>query len=181
MRNEESWNSKSKANIMRMHFSPRLIKELNKFKTPAFGEIENTFIFGETGTGKTIRAAYMFLEYLKRQWLAAETIKGIFVSFPFILKEIEDTFEDKKKSKSQIMDKYATTPFLVIDDFMTRKPTDWVYDVFYYIINQRYEHLLPNIITSNHDLESLSNLLEDDRITSRIARMCKIEHKIANY
>lgn len=181
MRTEENWEQRSKHKILKQSLTLRLIKDLERINPPELHEIESTFIFGDTESGKTIRAAFMFIEYLKQQWLKGETLKGQFVSFPTILKELEDSFENKEVSKSSIMDKYATTPLLVIDDFMTRRPTDWVYDVFYYIINYRYENVLPTIITSNLSLNELSEVLDDDRITSRIRRMCKIEQKIANY
>jgi DNA replication protein DnaC len=94
-----------------------------------------------------------------------------------MLAEIKDTYNNKGKTESEVMKKYLDVPFLVIDDFLTTRPTDWVMDVLYYLINHRYEYLLTTVITSNYTLEELEELLNDQRITSRIDRMCEVVEK----
>jgi DNA replication protein DnaC len=51
----------------------------------------------------------------------------------------------------------------------------------YHLINHRYEYMKKTIITSNYTLEELEQRLNDQRITSRINRMCKIEEKTNVY
>ena len=42
----------------------------------------------------------------------------------------------------------------MIDDIGSEKVTDWVLETLSYLVNHRYEHLLPVALTSNHTLEN---------------------------
>jgi DNA replication protein DnaC len=120
-------------------------------------------------------AAFMLLQEEKRMYL--EVIPGHckFISTLDIFSEIKSTFDNKEgKTEQEIIKFYREVPLLVLDDFGTRKPTDWVYDVLYLIINYRYEWMLPTIFTSNLNLNEISKVYGDDRLTSRIERMGKV-------
>jgi DNA replication protein DnaC len=68
---------------------------------------------------------------------------------------------------------------LILDDLGVDKPSDWVLNVLYNIINYRYENLKKTIITSNFSLDEIAEAFNDNRITRRIERMCIIEEKQA--
>jgi DNA replication protein DnaC len=74
-----------------------------------------------------------------------------------------------------IIDRIAAIPQLVIDDIGVEKNTGFSLAVLYEIIDARdmaYNKGL--IVTSNLSLGALADRLGDDRVTSRLAGMCKV-------
>lgn len=155
------------------HFPPRIIKILSNdhIKNPENMEMpKSTFISGNVSTGKTITAAKHMLQFLKIQYLnGTEYNKALFVSFPDLFFEIKNTFQpDAVVTEYEVIEKYRSVAFLVIDDFMSCKPTPFVIDTLYAIINHRYEHLKPTIITSNESIDELDAQFKIQRIARRI-------------
>jgi DNA replication protein DnaC len=179
MRDEKTWNSNFKSVVIRNNFSPRIALDLAKF--PDFPKVElgSYFIYGDICTGKTIVAAKLMLMELRKAYLENRDVSALFVSFPDLLMSLRNSFSGRNNalSESEVMNRFLNCDILVLDDFMTTKPSDWVVDVIYHLINHRYEYLLTTIITSNKDLDELEVLLGDQRITSRINRMCGIIEK----
>ena len=67
----------------------------------------------------------------------------------------------------------ANRGVLIIDDLGAEKMSEWIEETMFKIINKRYEEVLPTIITSNNDLESMEERL-GQRIVSRILEMCDV-------
>ncbi|WP_405852137.1 ATP-binding protein [Streptomyces sp. NBC_01369] len=61
-------------------------------------------------------------------------------------------------------------PLLIIDDLGAAKSSEWVEEVTYRLINRRYNHMLPSLITTNLAIKDLRAYL-GDRVTSRLAQM----------
>ncbi|MCZ4122673.1 ATP-binding protein [Streptomyces sp. H39-S7] len=61
-------------------------------------------------------------------------------------------------------------PLLIIDDLGAAKASDWTEEITYRLINRRYNHLLPTLITTNLRIGDLRAYL-GDRVTSRLAQM----------
>ncbi|MCD0485223.1 ATP-binding protein [Streptacidiphilus sp. ASG 303] len=61
-------------------------------------------------------------------------------------------------------------PLLIIDDLGAAKASEWVEEVTYRLINHRYNHMLPTLITTNLAIKDLRTYL-GDRVTSRLAQM----------
>lgn len=59
---------------------------------------------------------------------------------------------------------------LILDDIGAEKPSEWVHDVQFGIINHRYNHRLPTILTTNCSIEQLEQRV-GERISSRIVEM----------
>lgn len=173
MRTEQKWEELSSKYLG--IFTPRLQADLARIKPPAnlanFDD-KNVFIFGEVDTGKTVLAAQMMMHEFKNIYLQEKQGchgSTFFVSFPQMLYEIKQSFGPSEKS-NDVFDKYLKAHLLVLDDFMTTRPTDWVLETIYHLINHRYEYQLRTIITSNKSLPELEAILQDQRITSRISR-----------
>ncbi len=66
--------------------------------------------------------------------------------------------------------RYATARLLVIDDLGAAKGSEWVEEINYRLINHRYEHKLPTLITSNLLPKELGAAL-GERVTSRLVEM----------
>ena len=62
---------------------------------------------------------------------------------------------------------------LFLDDIGAEKPSDWVMETFYLIINKRYNEKLPIVFTSNLSIEQLAQTISD-RIASRVVETCDI-------
>ena len=160
-------------------FTPRIQTQLKNLPFPEdlYGEVESAFIYGSVSTGKTIRAAFMMLQEMKNCYLRSESHSVYFVSFPELFAEIKETFNNMEKRESEVLKRYLNVNLLVIDDFLSCRPTEWVMDTLYYLINHRYEYMKKTIITSNYSLQELEKRMNDQRITSRINAMCIIEEK----
>ncbi|MGW8765818.1 ATP-binding protein [Streptomyces sp. NPDC055815] len=61
-------------------------------------------------------------------------------------------------------------PLLIIDDLGAAKASEWVEEVTYRLINRRYNHELPTLITTNLAIRDLRAYV-GDRVASRLAQM----------
>lgn len=66
--------------------------------------------------------------------------------------------------------RYALAPLLVIDDLGAAKGSEWVEEVNYRLINFRYEHMLPTLITTNVRPGDLEQEI-GKRVASRLLEM----------
>jgi len=124
------------------------------------------YLHGESGTGKT-HIAYAIAKYVEE----AMHIKVKIYNSPNLFASIRDAMDGEYRGFMRDLLEYKG--LLIIDDVGAEKPTEWVFEQFYRIINHRYEQKLPIIFTSNLSLESLAEKL-DGRIPSRIVEMCEV-------
>jgi DNA replication protein DnaC len=171
MRTEKKWNELKWKYLHK--FPLRLQRDLKEFDSNKVKQAEeSTFIYGDVKAGKTVMAAQMMMAELKDVYLHAipeAHNKTLFVGFPDMLLEIKATYSSPE-STEEVLHKYMDAYFLVLDDFITTRPTDWVVEMIYHLINYRYENLKKTIITSNYSLPELEDILHEQRITSRISR-----------
>ncbi|GAA1890743.1 ATP-binding protein [Streptantibioticus ferralitis] len=64
----------------------------------------------------------------------------------------------------------ARCPLLILDDLGAAKTSEWTEEITYRLINRRYNHCLPTLITTNLPISDLRANL-GDRVTSRLAQM----------
>ena len=83
-------------------------------------------------------------------------------------------YQSKLKGGHPILGRAAESPLLILDDLGTSKPTDWVADQVYMLLNQRIELELPVIGTTNYTLEELEDRLGHDRSVSRLVGLCEV-------
>ncbi len=62
---------------------------------------------------------------------------------------------------------------LILDDLGAEKPTEWVRERMYEIVNQRYEWMRPIIVTSNLSPAQLAKQV-GQRVASRLMEMCEV-------
>lgn len=123
-------------------------------------------IHGRYGCGKTHLAAAI---------VNAMTRKGVlamFVVTPELLQSIRRGYDnpDAARTAQAIVDSARTIDILVLDDLGSEKPSDWVREQLFVLINARYEAELPTIITSNYSTSDLVDRL-GQRIVSRLIEM----------
>ena len=140
----------------------------------------NIFIYGKSGTGKTVLALSILIEFLEEKYINQPTSESqitinenYLVNFPNLLRHARN---DKIN-----YDSILNNSILIIDDIGIPKYTEWVYEILYTIINHRYEYNLQTIVTSNLNLNELIQKMGDDVIVSRIIAQCNITEMKTNY
>ncbi len=126
-------------------------------------ESRNVFISGKVGVGKT----HLAVSLAKR--IIRDSLKRVlFIAGVDLLYQIKETFDpDCEIATAEITDKHSRVPYLIIDDLGVEKATEWVREVFYLIVNRRYNRCLPTIITTNFSYRDLALKL-GDRLISRL-------------
>lgn len=136
-----------------------------------FTDIKNPrglYIWGNVGTGKTVMACSI----AKRLIEVRAHVK--FLSSAKFIVELQSAWRKEGESVDEILKNIARTEVLIFDDIGAEgKLTDFVRQVFYYLINEREQWCLKTIFTSNFSLDRLDGYI-DSRISSRIAGMCDI-------
>lgn len=138
---------------------------------------KGAYFFGKVGTGKTLLAAIIAQEIIKRGR------QVIFATVPTISMQIRSTFKgDAKISESEILDKLFTVPTLILDDIGMEKPTRFVCSMLANVFNERYNARLQTIMTSNYPLKELEGIfnsptdggatLDGSRLYDRCKQMC---------
>lgn len=64
----------------------------------------------------------------------------------------------------------ARVPLLILDDLGAAKASEWTEEITYRLINRRYNHMLPTLITTNLAIGDLRAHV-GDRVASRLAQM----------
>lgn len=138
------------------------------------------FLYGDVGTGKTYNVYALTKQLIMNN-------ENVFVfNLPRLLNTIRASFS-KQEAYNEDTDNYSYAfvkdmssieklidlDILVIDDIGAEKPSDWVAETLYYLINSRYEEEKTTIFTSNLSLDKLADRI-GNRIVSRIAEMCDI-------
>ena len=77
--------------------------------------------------------------------------QGVFCDFSDLLERIQATFSKANSdSADDVLAPYRDAELLVLDELGARRPTDWVRDVLYGLINTRYNRQRITIVTSNY-------------------------------
>ena len=123
-------------------------------------------LVGPYGCGKTHLAAAI----LHR--CAENGLPGMFVVVPELLARIRTSFRTNDGKAEEIIDAAKTSKLLILDDLGAEKTSEWVTEQLYMIINYRYEHMLPTVITTNNTGAELEQEL-GRRTLSRLAEMTR--------
>ncbi|MCX4751221.1 ATP-binding protein [Kitasatospora sp. NBC_01287] len=70
----------------------------------------------------------------------------------------------------RVLAAYSRVPLLILDDLGAAKSSEFVEEQTYRLINRRYNHMLPTLITTNLRIRDLKVHL-GDRVSSRLAQM----------
>lgn len=128
------------------------------------GDGQGLMFHGPTGVGKTHLAAAIANAYIGR-------VSVLYVSVPELLAEIRANMNRSGDSNRLEIAKRAE--LLILDDIGAEKPSEWVRETQFVLINHRYEHRLPTVYTSNCSLAEIEDRL-GSRISSRIAEVSRV-------
>lgn len=126
---------------------------------------------GPYGTGKTHLAAAISL-YLIRAKFCRVIFKNSYELFADVRRSYN---ENALLTEYDVLTAFKNCDLLVIDDLGKEKCTEWSMSVLYDIMNYRYEHMKPVMITTNYTFNGLVGALTPfdgsrDRISAIISR-----------
>jgi DNA replication protein DnaC len=101
---------------------------------------------GTYGCGKTHLAAAIANQVLQ------QGTPVLFLTVPDLLDWLRYSYSSREINFEQRFEEIRNIKLLVLDDLGTQNATPWAEEKLYQILNYRYVHRLPTIITSNQDL-----------------------------
>jgi DNA replication protein DnaC len=147
-------------------------------------EVGLVFI-GPCGVGKTHLAVAIIQELIRTKDAAC-----IFYDFRDLIREIQSTFTpDSVLSESDVLAPVFSSEVLVLDELGAKRPTAWVEETVFTIINHRYNHKKMTLFTTNYPDTDETEDRRDSfykkgdeslidrigvRLRSRIYEMCKV-------
>lgn len=138
--------------------------------------LESILLWGSFGNGKSHLAAAVHNK------LRADGKVVVFISMPDLLKKIKFTFgKGNKESEEQILKALGICDLLIIDDIGAEKPSEWVEEIIFLIVDSRYRRNKPIMATSNLSPDLLADKI-GGRSHDRIMEMSQpIQNKAASY
>ena len=114
---------------------------------------------GPSGCGKTHLAAAIANERI------SHNCPVFFQSVPDLLDHLRAAYTpDSELSYDELFEQVCNTPLLILDDLGAQASTSWGKEKLYQLLNHRFLHELPTVITSSRRLEEL-----DDRVRTRVS------------
>lgn len=128
-------------------------------------------LWGPYGTGKTGLAVSAMREMSRDQQMPA-----LFLTTPDLLDRIRSTYSrESSESEKDLVQAVKDIDLLVLDDLGAERPSDWVREKLFTIINHRHDECMPTIFTSNLAPKELAEHL-GERTAWRIVEMSTVIH-----
>ena len=113
---------------------------------------------GPTGSGKTHLTAAIANERIERD------APVFFITAADLLDHLRSAFgPESDMPYDQLFDQVRNTPLLILDDLGTQASTPWAQEKLDQLLNHRFSHELPTVITSERTLDQM-----DERLRSRL-------------
>jgi len=128
--------------------------------------VKGLLLQGGCGTGKTHLAVAALQEIIQTD----KPGKLLFCNFQDLVQEIQASFDpDSPVDKAEVLRPRLETDLLVLDELGSQKPSNFVHDILYYVINSRYNNVRTTIFTTNY-ADDLADRI-GDRLRSRLYEM----------
>src|SRR5438876_7862453 len=131
--------------------------------------VKGLVLVGGCGTGKTHLAVAALQEIIQTD----KPGKLLFCNFQDLIQEIQASFDaDSPVDKAELLRPLLQTDLLVLDELGSQKPSNFVHDILYYVINSRYNDVRTTIFTTNN-VDDLADRI-GDRLRSRLYEMASV-------
>lgn len=121
-------------------------------------------LLGNPGTGKTMLMSILVESIIRDYMFAAR-----YANCVELINEIQDTYSGKTpRSTLSVLNKYRDADFLFIDDLDKINATSDSKKLIYSIINDRYDRVLPTIISANSSVDTLDEKYFEEPTVSRL-------------
>lgn len=101
---------------------------------------------GPPGVGKTHLAAALLNELVQ-----AKGASGLFYDFRDLIRDIQETYTpDSARSESDILAPVFDSDVVLFDELGAKRPTAWVEETIFSIVNHRYNRRKLTLFTSNY-------------------------------
>lgn len=142
-----------------------------------FTQGKGLYLEGPCGTGKTHLAIAIALAIINTG------VPVICKTSIDILGDIKRCYErNSEVMEEEVLEAYKTVDLLIIDDLGKEQVTEWSVPVLYSILNERYEALLPTIITTNYNTTALAEKLsakgDTETATAIISRFVESSKRV---
>ncbi len=142
-----------------------------------FAQGKGLYLEGPCGTGKTHLAIAIALAIINAG------VPVICKTSIDILGDIKRCYErNSEVTEEEVLEAYKTVDLLIIDDLGKEQVTEWSVPVLYSILNERYEALLPTIITTNYNTTALAEKLsvrgDTETATAIISRFVESSKRV---
>lgn len=128
---------------------------VDEWPNPASGK--GLLLMGPCGAGKTHLAVGALLGII----YGDKPGRTLFQNFSDLIQEIQASFDSEHgPRKSELLQPLIQADLLVIDELGAQKPTPWVQDILYYVINSRYNDARTTIFTTNYADQSAESNVE---------------------
>jgi DNA replication protein DnaC len=157
---------------------------------PGTSDSRGLLLLGGPGAGKTHLAVAALVEIIN----SGKPGKMLFCNFQDLIQEVQMSFDsDQVPRKSELMAPLLDVDLLVLDELGSQKPTTFVQDILYYVINSRYNEKRVTIFTTNY-VDTPADAREENltqrigpRLRSRIYEMADMiplmgvpDHRVQN-
>ena len=122
------------------------------------------FLFGPAGVGKTLLLSKIAQE---------AKVNTRLIKIPRLLMTMRNNLDGNGWKNELLIGQLSKLPLLLMDDLGAEKASEWVSEIIYLLIDERYGKMLPTVITSNYPLDVIAERL-GDRIASRLVETCRI-------
>lgn len=121
---------------------------------------------GSYGCGKTHLAAAIGNARLDKGDMV------IFITTPDLLDHLRSSFSPTADSSyDETFERVRDAGLLILDDLGVENPSEWAKEKMFQLLNHRYSHRRPTVITTNRELDTL-----DPRVRSRLLDVNIIRH-----
>ena len=124
--------------------------------------------FGDLGTGKTFYAGCIANALMEQG-------RPVLVTN---FSRLSNTLFGMKEGRQEYLDRLNRYHLLIIDDYASERESEWMTEIIYSVIDNRYRAGLPVIVTTNLSRDQLKDKsdIRTARILSRLYEMCIFLH-----
>lgn len=125
----------------------------------SFGQDNLLFIHGPYGVGKTHLAVAALRKMMIDHVVDEIPWRGHYCDWTSTCSMVQESWENQgEKSESKLWGAMRGAHILVLDDIDKKKATEWALGKLFEVIQHRYNHEKPTIITANHSIKELQTL-----------------------